>query len=247
MAATYASQTSLPRGTRPNIKKLSPLAVSPLKLGTVGGSITFGYDLYLDSYRYQLHNLLTTRGGLSITWIGCRTGGTAPADKTHGLNGSSIKEFGPGGLNDMQTAPQNLGTTYTPDILIVEGIVNTAASDAETATWRTDYVAAITAWAAAVPAMRFVLLGTFDAGNDARRARIATIAGQWSSMLSDLDGAGLSSRYVAKAALSITKNMDQTYNEAINDRVHWNDRGQLKVADDIFPLVMNACGLDAVW
>lgn len=246
MAATWQSQTSLPRGTRPNIKKLSPALTGTIKLGTVGGSITYGYDVYNDSYRLNLYNLLTTRGGLTISMIGPRTNGTAPATATHGLNGSSVKDFGPGNVNDLLTAPNNLAT-YAPDVLIIEPIVNTAASDAETTSWRTDCVASITAWASAVPAMRMVIMGTFDAGNDARRTRIATIAGVWSSMLSDLDAAGLSSRYVPITRLSINKNMDQTYNEAMNDRVHWNDRGQLKVADDLFPAVMNACGYDAVW
>lgn len=245
--ATWQSKTSFALGIRPNIKKLPNPLTGTIKIGTVGGSITYGYDGYDDSYRYNLYNYLTTRGGLTVSFVGPYSNGTAPANNTFSIIGTSVKEFGPGGTADMELTPRLLGTSFMPDILIVEGIVNTANSDVETATWANDYFSSVVDWATLVPQMRFVLLGPFESGADDRRLRIETIRGQWNTVMTNLSAAGLFNRFVSTPKICIERDVDQTYNEALGSRVHWNTRGQLKAADNIFPLVMNAAGYDTVW
>lgn len=248
MSATYATKTTLPLGTRPNINKLSLLR-SPLGTVTVarrGGSETYGYGVWQSSYGYDLYNLLTTRGGITPSFVGCYTNASADShvQSSHAQIGISPVQYLSGGLYDMGTAPRSLAT-YLPDLLIEDTVVNAANDDALTASWLTDVSAYFDYAHSLSPATRFVIMTGFEAADAARRARIATINALMPDLQAHLDGAGI--LYVMAEARIIARDTDQDPAEAIGSRVHWNARGGLKIADCLFPAVMNALGLDAVW
>ena len=152
------------------------------------------------------------------------------------------------GLHALGSAPETL-SSYPFDVGILECVVNTANDNAETSTWRTDYVDLVGEIRSVHPSARLILLSPFDAGPDSpRRTNLATIRGLWDDMLADLVAAGHDSYFVPCDIDVIHRDVDMDPAEAKGDAVHWTQaQGALKVASRIFPAFMNATGRDAVW
>ena len=241
---TWQSQTTQPRGTRPNVATpLSPPLAGTIKIATGGTSLTYGYGGFNDSYRLNLYNLLTQRGGLSINMIGCYSNGTSPANATHSTVASNTTQMLAGQVYDYAQPARLLGTTWIPDVMIVEHGTNNA-TDALAPTFRADYVAMCEYIQSLCPSVRLVLL-TIPTGGDAnRRGHIVTLNGLWDDIQADLASASIP--HVLASGQVLTHGADQLPAEAPS-WLHWGPSGQLKIADALFPAVMNACGYDAVW
>lgn len=259
MTATFASMTALPKGRRPNPKKAATQLSGPIRVFSIGGSETADYDdtgTVVGSYRPDLHDMVTTRGGLTLTWIGCRAGGPAghPSRPTHALAGASCRQWlntipsGGVGTNALGGLPENL-IAFPFNIGILECVVNTANDNAETATWRTDHVDLVTEILSVHPAGRLIPLSPFDAGPDTpRRVNLATIRGQFWDMIDDLYVAGYSDNIYPCVIDVVHRDVDMDPGEPKGDAVHWTREGaSLKIASRIFPVFMNAAGYDAVW
>jgi len=241
---TYASMSAHPLGTRPNIKTpIAPPLTGTIKICCIGTSETYGAAGYLDSYRLQLYKLLTERGGLTISMIGFQTQGTAPADKSHGITGSTTVDRVSGGTYDLATAARNLGTTYVPDVIIYEDGTNDATG-ALVAGFQANYLASIAYQKTLCPSARWVLLTVPVGGDATRRGHIDTINATFPAIVVALDA--IPTLHVVAEGRQLTFPGDQAASETPSN-LHWNTAGQLKIADALFPAVMNACGYAAVW
>lgn len=258
MTATYASVTSLPKGRRPNIKKLPILIPNPIRIFSLGGSWSADYDdtgSVVGSYRYHLHEMATSRGGLTLDWLGCRAGGPAghPSRPTHALAGASCQQWlntipgGGVGSLALGSPPQTL-SSYLFDVGFLETILNTANSNTETATWRADQVDLVTEIFEVRPSSVLVLFSPFDGGPDVpRRANLATMRGWFADVLDDLYVAGYYNKIVPCDIDVMHRDVDMDPNEPKGGAVHpAEDRGALKAASAAFPALMNATGRDAV-
>ena len=242
---TWQSQTTQPRGTRPNVATpLSPPLAGTINVCTVGTSETYAQSP-IGNWREPFLSLVTdpSRGNLAVTMTGCYSSGTAPANATHAIVASNTTQMLAAGLYDIATIPR-LFATFAPHVCIVEHGTNNAVVSLA-ATFRADYVALIAYLNSLSPTTRFVLLTCPTVGDATRRGYIdGSINTVWAGIQSDLDGLGIS--YVQAEARVLTFGPDQLISEAPS-YLHWNTSGALKIADAVYPAFMNACGYDATW
>ena len=242
---TVTAKTTWPLGTRPNIKKLSTPLAGPINIYCQGGSITTGYTPDDQSWVRYLATLLTG-AGLDYAMTGPYSTLGTPSYSCGAIAGSSILNFSQAQANDINVAPRATPAAAA-DIIILECTVNTASDAGQTATWRADLVAFVAYVLTFNANARFVILTDQDAGDPARRARLATLRAEYPQLVIDLDAAGHSDRYVIAPVRTICKDTDMMSVETLGSRVHMNERGAERMASNIFPAVMNAAGLDAGW
>lgn len=236
MDITARSAWSL--GTRPAGTPLSTEIAAPAIL-CLGDSITVGTgDPNSNSFRGYLHTLLTA-GGLSPTWIGPHQNGDAPANRHRGVVGRTTVDH----LADIDTIIGG-GGSYHPDLIICFMGTNDANDATLTTNFATNYEALMNECHTLEPDARFVAVLLPTGGDANRRARIDTINGVLPTSIATLQSGGL---LIATADCRVlTHGADMLRSESPS-YLHPNPEGYGKIADALYPAVMNACGFAAQW
>lgn len=242
-----SSKTSSPLGTRPPGTKVgTPLSTPRIMLiGTsyvVGGS-GFG-DTVGDSYQLMLHQYLVSCG-VTPTWIGNLTRGTAPANKHRGAAGAKLLDHASGGTFDSATYVTSLGPV---DIAICDLQVNDMndAATADPDTFEANYITLGTdLYNAGAGAARIVITMMNKAGNDTFDARFPACWARFPAIQTALEALG------ALVVIADVRNWTDEANlysaETDGSRLHPGDSGYLLIAEGFAPPVLNACGYNAAW
>lgn len=254
MPQTWASKTSLPLGTRPPGTPLgSPLA-GTIRIMGLGDSITYGFGTTAntanplnDAWRRDLYNLLTDpeRGNLPVEFIGpqSNTSGntsTDPSRLSRGVVGRSAQDH----QADIATVI-GAGNPYRPHVIIVLLGLNDAQRPTESAAFADSLDTLVDTCAALEPTARFVVCSAPDGLGGANRTRLhAEVWPGWVTACSTLTAAGVP--FVPCDLRTLLWGPDHILSEAPN-YVHPVPRGYRKIADALYPAVMNACGYEARW
>ncbi len=238
MTIAITARTSLPLGTRPPGTKLSTPLSNPAIM-VLGDSIGYGTgDPSGNSFRTYLHTLLTA-AGLSPTWIGPQVSGTAPADHTRSVVGRTTVDHSA----DIATIIGG-GGSYHPTLILVFIGTNDANDATLTTNFATNYEALMSSCHSLEPSARFVAVLLPTGGDANRRTRINTINGVLPTSIATLQGSGLLIATADCRVLSFGQDMLRSETPSY---LHPNADGFAKLADALYPAVMNACGLDAQW
>lgn len=247
MALSILKRSRWPLGTCPDVATpLTPLGRAA-NLLIQGGSISYGYPPDQQCAAPHLQRLLV-RDGVAHTFIGPYSTQSTPSVPCGAIIGSSIKAFGPGGANDIANAPR-LAHILNADVILLDLVVNTAYSDAETATW----VADVLAYLQHVDTLRgnatcrFVIDTDQDAGDAPRRARVVTLRGQFPTLYSTLDANGFANRYREANIRTVTMDSDHMRSEGQGARVHCAEQLAIRSAWHKYHALRSVLGLPAVF
>lgn len=246
MTQSASSGTSYPRGTRPNpISLVTPQIQAPVIVAW-GDSTTYGLttgdpdpgSLLADAWRLPLHTMLV-RGGLSPTWVGPQTRGTAPANNGVWTVGASLATFIGAGQ------PASFLASYDPDVVIINLGLNDAASAVDAAAFAANLESVATTIHTNRAGRRILLIKPSDGGDATRRGRLSSdIWPAVDTAATALTGAGVN---VAVADLRVLTWREDMIKTEGTSAIHPRAFAYVKQADVMYPYVMNLCGYDAAW
>lgn len=244
MTISPTARSAYPLGTRPTGTAVGTRLTSP-RIMVIGDSNVWsaGYSTSAtgDCWMLPLHQKLVA-SGISPTWVGNLTQGTAPANKHRGVPGSTIATHRAGSTYDSV----QFITTYTPDVCIVALGTNDSNSDTDRDNADANLTGLATEIMTVRPATnRFLLCQMYGMSDTTKMARLAVINGtKVPAAKTAIETAG---GIVAIADLQVLKPKGHLNPNESPSELHLTDPAYALVADRMFPALLNLLGCNAVW
>lgn len=251
MTIAITAKTALARGTRPNCPQgvQTPALTGAIRICALGDSRTYGQGYgSAEAFRKDVHTLLgaspnLSAAGVTWTWVGTTTAGTAPSNSNRGVPGSTCADHISGGTYDTVTFVPG---TLDPHVWIVNLGTNDCADAGLTTNFQANLEALVNALdAAGTTDTRFVVCKPPTGGDATRRGRFPSI---WTAMDAAVTALISGGKKVTVADLRVTSpRADYMRSETAGTRLHEADHAYLKEADMIYVPLVNAIGQPADW
>jgi hypothetical protein len=245
------ARTQLPLGWTPPATPFAPILPrlpGPLAICCVGTSITWGTATTSNnSYRLNLYNL-GLQAGLTFAFSGRTNTGTAPANLSEGVVGSTLPDHMSGGSVDTVAWLAGLAPASRPKVLLHELGINDSSSGPLTTAFAAN-MATYIGQLEAIQAFRHVWSVCPNRGQSSLNANLSTIQNAILTTVPTIAAGGTSILYCDSRWLSGVSDVSNPahYEGGAPAWIHPADAGDLFKAWSIFSGILLASGRLPTW